>query len=388
MSIYLDNQATTPCDPRVVDAMVPFFTRYFGNAHSTEHAFGHDASSAVETARGQVASLIGADPREVVFVSGATEANNLAIKGAVRHLAAAQPDIRRVITVATEHKCVLESVRSLADEGFESVVLPVGPDGRLTPDVLAEALATPTLLVSIMGANNETGVLQDLKTFAPMVRAAGALLHTDLAQLAGKLPVSVRELDCDLASISAHKMYGPKGIGALFVRRRPRVRLAPLFSGGGQERAMRSGTLPVPLIVGFGCACAIAMQEMGTEAERAGCLRERFWETLDKSVPGLTRNGSVEHSLPGALNLRLPRPHTALDLIRRTPGVAVSTGSACSSAEIVPSYVLTAMGLDADAASRSLRLSIGRYTSTADIDRAAASFAAALTEGAPLALTP
>ncbi|AQS88989.1 cysteine desulfurase [Neoasaia chiangmaiensis NBRC 101099] len=368
MNVYLDNQATTPCDPRVVEAMLPYFTTVFGNPHSAGHAFGHAAAAAVEIGREQVASLIGAEAREIVFTSGATEANNLAIKGAVRHRIAQGNKARRVITVATEHKCVLESVHELAAEGCEPLVLPVQPDGRLDPGLLADALRVPTLLVSIMAANNETGVLHDLSLLAPIARAAGATMHSDMAQLAGKLPVTLD--DCDLASFSAHKMYGPKGVGALYVRRRPRVRLQPLFSGGGQERGLRSGTLPSASIVGFGVACALAQAEMADEARRTRMLRDRLWEGLHRAMPGLVSNGDSQHRLPGALNLRLPAPLRALELIDAMPDLAVSTGSACSSADVVPSYVLTAMGLTAEEAARSLRLSVGRFTSSADIAQA------------------
>ncbi len=366
--IYLDNQSTTPCDPRVVAAMLPFFTTRFGNAHSAEHAMGRDAEDAVEGARAQLAALIGAEPREVVFTSGATEANNLAIKGAAR-FAAAQGSLRRqVVTLVTEHKCVLESVADLGAEGFEAVVLPVAADGRVDPALLQAALAKPTLLVSIMAANNETGVLQDLPALAAISREAGALFHTDAAQALGKVPFDVAGID--LASFSAHKLYGPKGIGALYVRRRPRARLLPLLSGGGQERGLRSGTLPTPLAVGFGEACRLAGLEMAEEAVRLAALRNRLLAGLQGRLPGLRVNGSLTHRLPGNLNVTLP--HTdALTAMRAAPELCVSTGSACASAEVAPSYVLTAMGLSAAEASRSLRLGLGRFTSPAEVDFAA-----------------
>ncbi len=367
MMVYLDNQATTPCDPRVVDVMLPFFTERFGNAHSAEHAMGHDADRAVETARAQVAALIGAEPREVVFTSGATEANNIAIKGAARYAASQGSERRRVVTVATEHKCVLESVADLRADGFDPVVLPVGADGRLDPAVLQAALAEPTVLVSVMAANNETGVLQDLPRLSAIAHAAGALFHTDAAQALGKVPFDVAGID--LASFSAHKVYGPKGVGALYVRRRPRARLQPLFSGGGQERGLRSGTLPTPLLVGFGEACRIAGLEMDVEAVRLAALRDRLVAGLLERLPGLRVNGSMTHRLPGNLNVTLP--HTdALAAMRAAPDLCVSTGSACSSAEVAPSYVLSAMGLSPDAAARSLRLGLGRFTSPADVDYA------------------
>ncbi|WP_323991416.1 aminotransferase class V-fold PLP-dependent enzyme [Nguyenibacter sp. L1] len=369
--LYLDYQATTPCDPAVMAAMMPWFAESFGNPHSADHVLGRRAHDAVEAARDAVAALLGADSREVVFTSGATEANNIAIKGAVRFLAARGDARRRVVTVATEHKCVLESVRDLADEGFEPVILPVGADGRLDPGTLRDALAVPTLLVSIMAANNETGVLHDLAALAPIVRAAGALLHSDVAQAAGKIALDVRAMDLDLASVSAHKLYGPKGVGALYVRRRPRVRLAPLFSGGGQERGLRSGTLPAPLLVGFGEACRLARALRLEEGRRLAALRDRFLARLVAAEPGVTVNGSMAHRLPSNLNLRFADVR-ALDVIAHAPELCLSTGSACSSAELAPSYVLTAMGLDAAQAARSLRLAVGRYTSPADMDRAAA----------------
>ncbi len=363
--VYLDNQATTPCDPRVVDAMLPFFTGRFGNAHSAEHAMGLDAAAAVEVARAQVAALAGAEPREIVFTSGATEANNLAIKGAARFAASQDTQRRRVVTVATEHRCVLDSVAELRGDGFDPVILPVGADGLLDPAALAAALAQPTLLVSVMAANNETGVLQDLPALAALTRSAGALFHTDAAQAFGKVPFDVAGID--LASFSAHKVYGPKGVGALYVRRRPRVRLLPLFSGGGQERGFRSGTLPTPLVVGFGEACRIAAEEMAGEAERLAGLRDRLLAGLRRRLPGVRVNGSVRHRLPGNLNLTLPH-RRALDAMRDAPELCVSTGSACSSAEVAPSYVLAAMGLDHEAAARSLRVGLGRFTSAADVD--------------------
>lgn len=344
--------------------MLPWFTERFGNPHSAEHRMGQEADDAIETARGQIAALIGADPREIILTSGATESNNIAIKGAARFAQSQENPRRRVITVATEHKCVLESVADLAAEGFEPVVLPVAPDGRLDPARLAEALAVPTLLVSVMAVNNETGVVQDIATLGALARAHGALFHTDAAQAVGKIPLDVAGID--LLSLSGHKIYGPKGVGALYVRRRPRVRLSPLFSGGGQERGLRAGTLPTPLVVGLGEACRIAGLEMTEEAARLAVLRDRLLAGL--RVP-VTLNGSAEHRLPGSLNLTFPR--SALALMRSIPDLCVSTGSACSSAEIEPSYVLRALGLSNDAASRTLRLGLGRFTSAADVDFAA-----------------
>ncbi len=374
--VYLDNQATTRCDPRVLALMLPFFTEEYGNPHSAEHVMGYRAEAAVEAARAEVAALIGAEAREVVFTSGATESNNIAIKGAARHARKVGNPSRRIVTVATEHKCVLESVADLAEEGFEPVVLPVRPDGRLDPDTLRVALAEPTLLVSVMAVNNETGVLQDIAALAPIARQAGALFHTDAAQAAGKIPLDVAGWGVDLLSLSGHKIYGPKGVGALFVRRRPRVRLAPLFSGGGQERGLRSGTLAAPLIVGLGEACRLARLEMAEEAVRIGALRERLLARLRDAIPRIVLNGTAEARIPGNLNLTFPAG-TAAQLMQAVPDLCVSTGSACSSAEIEPSYVLRALGLSDDAAARTLRIGIGRFTSAADIDYAAAALIAA-----------
>ena len=362
--VYLDNQATTPLDPRVLELMLPWFTERFGNPHSAEHRMGQEAEAAVEAARAEIAALIGAEPREVVLTSGATESNNIAIKGAARFALAAGSERRRVVTVATEHKCVLESVADLAAEGFEPVVLPVEPDGRLDPARLEAALATPTLLVSVMAVNNETGVIQDVAALAALARAAGALFHTDAAQAAGRIALDVAGVD--LLSLSSHKLYGPKGVGALYVRRRPRVRLAPLFSGGGQERGLRSGTLATPLVVGFGEACRLARLEREADEARIAALRERFLAAL--RIP-FRINGSWPHRVAGNLNLVFPAK--ALDLMRAVPDLCVSTGSACSSAEVEPSYVLRALGLDAAAAGRTLRIGLGRFTSPADVDFAA-----------------
>ncbi len=374
--VYLDNQATTRCDPRVVAAMLPWFTERYGNPHSVEHVMGTEAEAAVEDARGQVAALIGADAKELVFTSGATESNNIAIKGAARFALRAGNERRRIVTIATEHKCVLEAVADLAEEGFEPVFLPVRPDGLVDPDTLLSALEVPTLLVSVMAVNNEIGVVQDIARLGAIAKQAGALFHTDIAQAAGKLPVDLTAWKVDLASISGHKIYGPKGVGALYVRRRPRVRLTPLFSGGGQERGLRSGTLPAPLIVGLGEACRLAGAEMADEAHRIAGLRDRLLVRLAASIPGVVVNGSMEARIPGNLNLTFPSA-TAADLMASVPDLCVSTGSACSSAAIEPSYVLRALGLSDEAASRTLRIGIGRFTSPADIDYAAAALEAA-----------
>lgn len=374
--VYLDNQATTRCDPRVLETMLPFFSEQYGNPHSVEHAMGRAAEAAVEHARAQVAALLGADSKEIVFTSGATESNNIAIKGAARFVRQMGGERRRVVTVATEHKCVLESVADLKAEGFDPVLLPVRPDGLLDPDTLRDALHEPTLLVSIMAVNNETGVVQDIPALASIAKEAGALFHTDIAQAVGKTRLDLTGWKVDLASVSGHKIYGPKGVGALFVRRRPRVRIAPLFSGGGQERGLRSGTLPAPLIVGLGEACRLAQAEMAEEAERIGGLRARLLRQLQDGLPGIVVNGSMTARIPGNLNLTFPSA-TAQELMRRSPDLCVSTGSACSSAVVEPSYVLRALGLSDEAASRTLRIAIGRFTSPADVDFAAAALIAA-----------
>jgi cysteine desulfurase len=371
--VYLDNHATTPVDPRVLAAMRPWWEDNFANPHSVEHALGRAAEHAVEAARAQVAALVGADAREIIFTSGATESNNIAIKGAAR-FAASQGDLRRrVITVATEHKCVLESVGDLVREGFEPVVLPVDRSGALRPEVLAHALRVPTLLVSVMAVNNEIGVMQDLPALAAMIKEAGALFHTDAAQGAGRVPLDLSTVPADLLSISGHKIYGPKGIGALYVRRRPRVRLQPLFSGGGQERGLRSGTLPAPLLVGLGEAARIAAEEAETDAARIAALRDRFWTSLQREVPGVSFNGGTEQRVPGNLNIAFPGSVTAQALMAGSAAdLCVSTGSACSSAEVEPSYVLRAIGVPDAVARSSLRIGIGRFTSPADMDLAAA----------------
>ena len=374
--VYLDNQATTRCDPRVVEAMLPWFAEEYGNPASAEHVMGRKAEATVEAARAQVAELLGAEVREIIFTSGATEANNIAIKGAARFAAAMGTARRRVVTVATEHKCVIEAVGDLAAEGFERVVLPVRPDGLLDPDMLRAALAVPTLLVSVMAVNNETGVIQDIAELAGIAKQAGALFHSDLAQAVGKIPLDLTGWQVDLGSVSGHKLYGPKGVGVLFVRRRPRVRLAPLFSGGGQERGLRSGTLPAPLIVGLGEACRLAALEMAAEADRIAALRRGLLERLRGEIPGIRVNGSFASRVAGNLNLTFPRA-TAAAMMAALPALCVSTGSACSSAAIEPSYVLRALGLSDAEAARTLRIGIGRFTSATDIDYAAAALCAA-----------
>lgn len=380
--IYLDNHATTPVDPRVLAAMRPWWEENFSNPASIEHVMGRAAEAAVEEARADVAALIGAEAREIVLTSGATESNNLAIKGAARFAAAQDSPRRRVVTVATEHKCVLESVKSLAAEGFEPVILPVQASGLLDLDALRTAVDAGTLLVSVMAVNNEIGVVQDLAAIGAIARAAGALFHTDAAQAAGRIPLDVNVIQADLLSLSGHKIYGPKGIGALYVRRRPRARIAPLLSGGGQERGLRSGTLPAPLVVGLGEAARIAAIEGMLDAGRIAGHRDRFLAALQAAVPGLAANGDAERRVSGNLNLTFPGAVDAQAIMAAVPEVCVSTGSACSSAEIEPSYVLKALGLPEDRARATLRIGIGRFTSPADVDQAAALLAGAWRQAA------
>jgi len=375
--IYLDNHATTPVDPRVLAAMRPWWEQNFANPGSVEHALGRAAEAAVDAAREQVAALIGAEAREIVFTSGATEANNLALKGAARFAASQGSPRRRLVTLATEHKCVLESVRDLAAEGFEAVILPVGPDGLADPDRLAAAIDAHTLLVSVMAVNNEIGVVQDLAAIGALAKAAGALFHTDAAQAAGRIPLDVAAIQADLLSLSGHKIYGPKGIGALYVRRRPRVRLVPLLSGGGQERGLRSGTLPAPLIVGLGEAARISAGEGTLDAGRIAGQRDLFLAALQADIPGLRVNGTRAARVAGNLNLTFPGGIDAQALLRAAPMVCASTGSACSSAEVEPSYVLRALGIPDAEARATLRIGIGRFTSPAEATAAAGALAAA-----------
>jgi cysteine desulfurase len=373
--IYLDNHATTSCDPRVLDLMLPWFTQKFGNPGSVTHSYGQEAAAAVETARAQLASLIGAEPREIIFTSGATEANNLAVKGAAHFHREFGKD--HILTLATEHKCVLESCAALAREGFRVTYLPVGSDGLVDMAQLEAALDERTALVSVMAAHNEIGVIQPLAEIAALARAKGALFHSDAAQAVAKIPLDVQKSGIDLLSISGHKIYGPKGIGALYVRRRPRARIAPLFDGGGQERGLRSGTLPTPLIVGLGAAAAIAAAEMADEAQRMLGLRRRFLAGIRARLPDAVLNGHAERRLAGNLNLSFPGV-PAPDLMAACPGLALSTGSACTAAEIEPSYVLRALGLPDALAAASIRIGLGRFTTAEEVDFAVEAMAAAV----------
>ena len=390
LPIYLDNQSSTRVDPRVLEAMLPYFTEQFGNPHSTSHLYGRIAAEAIDRARGEIAALIDADPREIVFTSGATESNNLAIKGAA-HFARAHPHRglprNRIVTLQTEHKCVVESCKALEEEGFEVTYFPVEPNGLVSLSALAEALSERTLLVSIMAAHNEIGVIQPLAEIGALCRAKGVLFHTDAAQAVGKIPLYVESMEIDLLSISGHKIYGPKGIGALYVRRRPRVRLTPLIDGGGQERGVRSGTLPTPLCVGLGRAAAIAGAEMAEETERLLRLREGLLTNLARHIPGLRLNGDADRRLPGSLNLSFPGI-SAQQLIEASPSIAISTGSACTSAAVEPSYVLRALGLPDALANSAIRIGLGRFTTGADVDFAADVLAEAATRLKGQGITP
>ena len=365
--VYLDNQATTPCDPRVLEAMLPWFTEKFGNPHSVTHPYGREAEAAVERARAQLAALVKADPREIVFTSGATESNNLAVKGALRFHRQFGKD--HVVTLVTEHKCVIESCRAMEAEGFRATYLPVEPSGLVDLERLEKAIDKGTVLVSVMAAHNEIGVIQPLAEIGALCRKHGVMFHTDAAQAVGKIPLNVDEMNIDLMSISGHKIYGPKGVGALYVRRRPRARIAPLIDGGGQERGLRSGTLPTPLCVGIGEAAALAQAEMGEEAKRLLGLRQRFLAGIMRNLPQTRLNGDAEHRLPGSLNLSFPGV-PAPALMEACPGLAVSTGSACTAAEIEPSFVLRALGISGDLAAASLRIGLGRFTTADEVDYA------------------
>jgi len=372
--IYLDHHATTPCDPRVVEAMAPWWTERFGNPASTTHVYGREAARAVEEARAEVAALVGAEPREIVFTSGATEALNLALKGlaAGRPGAARADGPARVIASAIEHKAALDVLGGLA---FGTELVPPTPEGVVTAEVVARALARePALAVCVMAANNEVGVVQPVGAIADVARAHRAWMVSDLAQLAGKLPVDVRALGVDLAALSAHKLYGPKGVGALVVRRRrgeEPIPLAPQIEGGGHERGLRSGTLAVPLVVGFGCAARLAREGLLEEATRVGALRDRLWAGLrDGLGDRVVRTcGDAAPRLPGNLHVALPGIE-ARRFLERVPELALSAGSACTSADLSPSHVLVALGLSDRQLYGSLRFGLGRTTTEAEIDRA------------------
>jgi cysteine desulfurase len=366
--VYLDNHATTRTDPRVVQAMLPYFTEHYGNAASTSHRFGWEAAEAVDRAREQIATALGASPREIIFTSGATESNNLAIKGVAL---AAQRRGKHLITAASEHKAVLDPVKRLGREGWEVTVVPCDGHGRIWPEEIERAFTDRTVLVSVMAASNEVGTLNPIEKIGHLCHERGAVFHTDAAQAVGKVPLDVASGAIDLLSISGHKVYAPKGIGVLYVRRSdPPIRLTALSDGGGHERGLRSGTLPVPLIVGLGLALEIAMREQAEEAARLSKLRDRLFEGIQGRVSDVRLNGHPVDRLPGNLNLSFEGVDgEALMMAMRD--VAVSSGSACSAANPEPSHVLLAMGLSEDMARASLRFGLGRFTTPEEVDFAA-----------------
>ncbi|XP_053814115.1 cysteine desulfurase isoform X2 [Vidua chalybeata] len=380
--LYMDVQATTPLDPRVLDSMLPYLTAYYGNPHSRTHAYGWESEAAMEKARQQVADLIGADSREIIFTSGATESNNMAIKylldsrrgsnredtnelyGVARFYKSRK---KHIITTQTEHKCVLDSCRSLETEGFHITYLPVKKNGLIDLKELEAAFQPDTSLVSVMTVNNEIGVKQPIHDIGEICRARKVFFHTDAAQAIGKIPMDVNNMKIDLMSISGHKIYGPKGVGALYVRRRPRVRLEPLQSGGGQERGLRSGTVPTPLAVGLGAACEVAQQEMEYDHKRISQLAERLVTKIMSEVPDVVMNGDQEYRYPGCINLSFAYVEGE-SLLMALKDVALSSGSACTSASLEPSYVLRAIGTDEDLAHSSIRFGIGRFTTEEEVD--------------------
>ncbi len=365
-TLYFDYSATTPVDPRVAARMIPYLTEDFGNPASRSHPYGWTADKAVEEARAQVAALVGADPKEIVFTSGATESNNLAIKGAAQFYAATKG--KHIITVRTEHKAVLDTVREMERQGFEATYLGVKENGLLDLDVLRAAIRPDTVLVSVMAVNNEIGVIQDLDAIGKICREKGVLFHVDAAQATGKMPIDLSKLPVDLMSFSAHKTYGPKGIGALYVRRKPRVRLIAQMHGGGHERGMRSGTLATHQIVGMGEAFRIAREEMATENERIRMLRDRLYNGL-KDIEEVHLNGDMEQRVPHNLNVSFNFVEGE-SLIMAIKDLAVSSGSACTSASLEPSYVLRALGRSDELAHSSIRFSIGRFTTEEEVDYA------------------
>jgi cysteine desulfurase len=363
--IYMDNNATTRVDPRVLEAMLPYFTEHYGNAASRTHSFGRRAEEAVEQARAQVAALIGADPREIVFTSGATESDNLALKG-VAAMYRSRGD--HLITAGTEHRAVLDTARRLECSGLRVTFLPVDRSGRVSPEQVEEAITERTILVSLMAGNNEIGTLHPITEIGRVCKRRDVLFHTDAVQAAGKVRLDVEEMGIDLLSLTAHKMYGPKGVGALYVRRRdPRVRLEPMIDGGGHERGMRSGTLPVPSIVGFGRACELCQEEFATEPARLVRLRERLRAGIQERLEGVSLNGHPTERLPGNLNLSFEwiKGEALLMALR---DVAVSSGSACTSANPEPSYVLRAVGIDEELAHGSIRFGLGRFNTEEEVD--------------------
>lgn len=364
--LYLDMQATSPVDPRVLDAMLPFYLHRYGNPHSRTHLYGWESDLAVESARARVAALVGASPKELVFTSGATESNNISVKGVMHFY---RDKKRHVITTQTEHKCVLDSCRHLQQEGFDVTYLPVGSDGIIDLDRLRSAIRPDTGLVSVMAVNNEIGVIQPMEEIGRICKEFGVPFHTDAAQALGKIPIDVDKWNVSLMSLSGHKIYAPKGIGALYMRRRPRIRVEPQMNGGGQERGIRSGTVPTPLVVGMGAACELAMKEMEYDHRRISALQERLLNGIRGKIDGVVVNGSMERRYTGNLNLSFAYVEGE-SLLMGLKEVAVSSGSACTSASLEPSYVLRALGVEEDMAHTSIRYGIGRFTTEEEIDRA------------------
>ncbi|RMH32273.1 MAG: IscS subfamily cysteine desulfurase [Nitrospirae bacterium] len=365
LPIYLDNHSTTRCDPRVLETMLPYFTEKYGNAASRNHSFGWECEEAVEAARQQIARLVHADAKEIVFTSGATESDNLALKG-VAEMYREKGD--HIITSSTEHRAVLDTAKYLEKKGFKVTYLPVDKTGMVSPDDVRNAITDRTILISIMLANNEIGTINPIKDIGKVAKEKGVLFHCDATQGVGKIPVNVQEMGIDLMSFSAHKIYGPKGVGALYVRRKaPRVRLEPLIHGGGHERGMRSGTLPVPLVVGFGKACEICEQEMDTEAVRIRALRDRLYKGITDALEEVYLNGHPTERLPGNLNVSFAYVEGEA-LLMGVKDIALSSGSACTSATLEPSYVLRALGVGSDLAHSSIRFGIGRFNTEEEID--------------------
>ena len=362
-NIYFDYQSTTPVDPRVLDKMMPYFGEIYGNPHSRNHSYGWEAEEGVEVAREHVAKIINANPKEIIFTSGATESNNLALKGVSEFYGDKK---NHIITCVTEHKCVLESCRHLAGKGFEVTYLPVKENGLIDLDELEKSITEKTLIVSIMGVHNEIGVIQPLEKIGSICRSKNVFFHTDCAQAVGKIPLDVDKMNIDLMSISGHKIYGPKGVGALYIRRKPRVRISSMISGGGQERGMRSGTLSPALCVGLGESCNIYFKEMDKEHKMLTKLKKMMLDGIRKSCPDVYLNGSEDLRVPGNLNLSFAYVEGE-SLMMGIKNLAVSSGSACTSASLEPSYVLKALGVEEELAHTSLRIGFGRFTSENDV---------------------
>ncbi len=365
-SIYLDNNATTPVDPRVLEAMLPYYREHFGNAASRSHAFGWTAEKAVENAREQVAAVLNASPKEIVWTSGATESDNIAVKGTARMY---QDKGRHLITQVTEHKAVIDPSKYLEQQGWKVTFLPVDKKGRISLDQLSDAITDETVLISIMFANNEIGTIQPIRDIGALCKEKGIIFHTDATQAFGKVPIDVEEMGIDLLSLSGHKLHGPKGVGALYVRRkRPRVRCEAVIHGGGHERGMRSGTLNVPGIVGLGTAAEIAAKEMNAEAKRLTALRNRLWEGLSGRLDEIFLNGDTDTGLPNTLNVSFAYVEGE-SLMMGFDNIAVSSGSACTSASLEPSYVLKSLGVGDDLAHSSIRFSLGRFNTADEIEQ-------------------